>query len=235
MIPLRDENPSHSFPFFTILLIITNITAFVYEFSFGEATDQFIMNFGAIPLEYSKGLNLPDSSAISPYLSLITSMFLHGGIGHILGNMWFLWIFGDNLEDTLGKFRFIIFYFVCGLAASLTHIFLNPSSDIPCIGASGAISGVLGGYVVLFPLIRIKTLVTFLFFWTTIYVPALFFLGLWFVMQLMGQTSSGTGGGIAFAAHIGGFVAGALWMLCLSKKPRSAHVYRYSARRVPRW
>lgn len=233
MIPLRDENPTHSTPIFVIVLIVLNILAFLYEVSLGSSAEAFIYQFGILPWEVAHGENLKHSMFVPPVLTLITSMFLHGGIGHIIGNMWFLWLFGDNIEDTIGHFRFLTFYFVCGIAAGAVHIALDPNSTIPTIGASGAISGVLGGYIVLFPKIRIRTLITLGFFFDVIRVPAIFFLGLWFLTQAMGWLGPQTG--VAFAAHIGGFVAGVLYTLLLTKPSRDSLARRYETRRLPRW
>lgn len=233
MFPLRDENPSHRFPLVTVAIIVVNCLAFIWEFSGGPAAEQLIYQYAMLPIEVSTGQNLADSTAIAPYVSIFTSMFLHGGIGHLLGNMWFLWIFGDNLEDHLGHLRYFVFYLVTGVAAALTHVAFNAQSDIPTLGASGAISGVLGGYLVLFPKIRVRTLITLGFYFNIVYVPAIAFLGLWFVMQLLG--GFGGQGGIAFGAHIGGFVAGVLWMLVFSRPAPETAIHRYDARRIPRW
>lgn len=233
MFPLRDENPTHRVPFFTLILIAVNVVVFLYESSLGPHVEAFINEFSILPVEVTTGQNLPSSTLLPPYASVVTSMFLHGGWGHLLGNMWFLWIFGDNLEDHLGHFRYLIFYLVTGIAAAATHILMNPDSSIPCLGASGAISGILGGYIVLFPRIRVRTLMTLGFYWNIVHVPAVMFLGLWFVLQLIG--GAGSGAGIAFGAHIGGFVAGVVLMLLFSKKTPSARIHTYDPARSPRW
>lgn len=231
MFPLRDENPSHRFPFITVLLILANVAVFVYQLSLGEGGEAFVYQLGALPIEITTGHNLRFSQLVPPYLSLLTCMFLHGGFGHLIGNMWFLWIFGDNIEDFLGHTRFLLFYLLTGLSAGLVHVFLNPQSDIPTIGASGAISGILGAYMVLHPRIRIRTVVVLGFFWQVMRVPAYFFLGLWFVMQFLGGDAQ-----VAYGAHIGGFVAG-LALIFLFSRPSPVHhpVARYENRRLPRW
>ena len=234
MIPIRDENPSHGIPFITLLLIFSNGFVFFYQYFFGPIhPERFLFEFGILPIEVMQNENLPNSSSIPPYLSLFTSMFLHGGFGHILGNMWYLWIFGDNLEDYFGHWGFLTFYLVTGLAAGLTHVFMNPSSEIPTIGASGAISGVLGGYMILHPRIRIKTLMFFGFFIQMIYVPAFFFLGIWFIMQLLGGL--GPSGGIAFGAHIGGFVAGVFYLFLCTRRTPVPTQHPYDPHRHRRW
>ena len=224
MFPLRDENPSHHFPLVTVALILINCTVFGYEVSLGPAADAFVQSFAFIPSDFWY------SHSVYP---LFTSMFLHGGIGHVFGNMWFLWIFGDNLEDHLGKFHYLVFYTVTGLAAGLVHGWLNPESPVPTVGASGAISGILGGYMVLHPRIKIKTVVTLGFFWNIIYLPAIFFLALWFLMQLLG----GLGGPsqVAFGAHIGGFVAGTVLIFLLTKRGGNRPSRRYDPWRQRRF
>ena len=194
--PLKDENPRSRFPFVNLLIIIANVIAFIVSLS---AFEQFIEAYGFKPAEFS-------------ILTLVTSMFLHGGIAHIFGNMWFLYIFGDNVEDKFGHFKYIIFYILSGVSASLLHFMLNINSNIPAVGASGAISGVLGAYIVLFP--KVKVYVTGSYGHVG-KVSALFMLGFWFLFQLLSGAFSlfGAQSGIAFFAHIGGFVFGALFAL----------------------
>ncbi len=216
MFPIRDENASHRFPFVVVALIVVNTLVFLNEIQLGPALEHFVFEYAILPIEITRGLNLPKSEAIPPYLTLVTSMFLHGSWGHLLGNMWFLWIFGDNIEDRLGKRRFLFFYLFTGIVAGLVHVGLNPDSAIPTVGASGAISGVLGGYIVLFPHVRIRTLFFIIIIIKIIRVPAILFLGVWFVTQYMGLTHSGeAGSGVAFGAHIGGFVAGAAMIVLM--------------------
>lgn len=211
MIPLRDENPTRTFPFVTILIIAANAVIFLYQVSLGPHLEQFIAAFAAVPSAVTHFQNPESPSALPPFLTLITSMFLHGGFLHVAGNMLFLWIFGNNIEDTVGHGRFIIFYLLCGLAAGFLQVAMTPHSTIPLVGASGAISGVMGAYVVLFPRAKILTLIFLGFFIRVIRVPAYFFLFFWFAIQLMSAffaAGSPDQGGVAFFAHIGGFVAG---------------------------
>lgn len=217
MIPLKDENPTETFPFITIAFIIANALVFAYEISLGETSlEPFVRTMAVIPTEIRRGF------ALGEYPTLFTSMFLHGGPLHLLGNMLYLWIFGNNIEDAVGHFRFIIFYFLCGMAASAGHILLNASSDIPVIGASGAISGVLGAYLILYPQARVLTLVPLFFFIRIVRVPAFFFLGVWIVFQIIqGLVAGSTGGGVAWFAHIGGFFAGII-LLPLFMRSRRA-------------
>lgn len=205
MIPIRDHNPSGKFPFITYLLIALNSLVFLYMFLLPEQLmEQFVNSYGLIPQVVTQGKNL---------FSLISTMFLHGGFGHILGNMLFLNIFGDNLEDKLGHLKFILFYFLCGLGASLAQILINSNSSVPIIGASGAIAGVMGGYLVLFPRNRIDVLFSFGWIFRQATVPAQFTLFYWFLAQLLygvGSLGFSQLGGIAFFAHIGGFLTGFL-------------------------
>jgi membrane associated rhomboid family serine protease len=214
MIPLRDVIPSRTFPFFTVAFIVLNSIAFLFEMSLSSrALEEFVRLYGVVPARL-------DGTAV------FTSMFLHGGWGHFLGNMLFLWIFGDNVEDRLGHARYVVFYLLCGVAAVAAHVYMNPSSTIPTIGASGAIAGVMGAYFVLYPHSRVLALVPLFIVFEVIEVPAILFLGLWFLMQFfygVGSTAlrSGTeAGGVAFWAHIAGFVAGMAGVLVLRKPSR---------------
>jgi membrane associated rhomboid family serine protease len=210
VIPLRDNIPTRTFPGVTIALIAANVLVFVFQLSLGPSSGSaFIAAFGAVPAQFT-GAAAHAAPVLSPPLTLFSSMFLHGGLLHLLGNMVFLWIFGNNVEDSTGHLRFLVFYLLCGLAGALAHIAANPASTVPMVGASGAISGVLGAYFLLYPFARIETLVFLGFFAQTVRIPAFFFLGFWFLMQsLSGAASVGTrGGGVAFFAHVGGFVAG---------------------------
>ncbi len=208
MIPIRDHNPSGRTPVITYLLIAVNVGAAVYMLGLSPpGLENFILQYSIIPAKIGQGQNL---------VSLISSIFLHGGLGHLISNMLFLHIFGDNLEDTLGHIKFLIFYFICGLAAAGLQILLTPFSGIPMLGASGAIAGVMGGYLVLFPRQKIDVLFVFGFFIRTISLPAYFMLFYWFAFQfLFGLTSlaamTSDMGGIAYFAHVGGFAAG--WLL----------------------
>jgi hypothetical protein len=220
MIPLRDRNPSGSFPAVTIAIIAACTAVFVYELSLGRGVLGFIAEFALVPGQISYGVQSGEigiGSLASPFL---TSMFLHGGWLHLIGNMWFLWIFGDNVEDTLGSFRFLLFYVIAGVAAGVTHYALQPTSPIPTVGASGAIAGVLGGYLVLFPGARVVTLVPIGFFLQLMELPAALMIGLWFLVQLLsGALSLGIGGGgVAWWAHVGGFLAGLLLVRILTPR-----------------
>ena len=210
MIPLHDRNPSGSFPAVTIAVILACTAAFLYELSLGPGLNRFLTEFALVPGQVAYALQTGDLGwrGIAP--PFFTSMFLHGGWLHLVGNMWFLWIFGDNVEDALGSFRFVFFYLLCGLAAGFTHFILDPSSPIPTIGASGAIAGVLGGYMVLFPGARVVTLVPLGIFLRVMELPAALMIGLWFLVQLVSglMTQGLQNGGVAWWAHVGGFVAG---------------------------
>ena len=202
MIPLRDVIPSRTTPYITVTLIVLNAVAWFYEVSLpSDLLPLFLQVYGVVPARLHSA-------------TLVTSMFLHGSWMHVIGNMWYLWIFGDNVEDRVGHGRFILFYLLCGIAASIGQILMNPESTLPTIGASGAIAGVMGAYFVLYPRSRVLTLVTLVFFWEVIEVPAIMLLGFWFVMQLFSAgaiavTASTGGGGVAFMAHVAGFLCGA--------------------------
>jgi len=214
MIPIRDRNPSGTFPYVTIGIIIVNILIFLYELSLGSGLGEFIMKFGVVPLKVSYYSQVPDLAIINTFFPFISSMFLHGGFVHIIGNMWFLWIFGDNIEDKLGHFKFIAFYFLCGIIASSVHVFFNIESKVPCVGASGAIAGVLGAYMITFPRARVVTIVPLFVFIQVMELPAIVVLGFWFVIQFFNGaatiTASTSGAGVAWWAHIGGFAAGVI-------------------------
>jgi membrane associated rhomboid family serine protease len=202
MIPLRDVIPSRTTPVVTIAIIAVNALVFLFELSLGERVDAFTLYFGLVPAAFS-------------WVAMFTSMFLHGGLLHFGGNMLYLWIFGDNVEDRMGHGRFIVFYLLCGVTAALAQTIINPDSVVPMIGASGAIAGVMGAYFVLYPHSRIVTLIPIIFFFQVVEIPAIFFLGIWFLMQFVSgvgsfvaTTGGEPGGGIAFWAHVAGFVAG---------------------------
>lgn len=199
MIPLKDHNPRSTPPVVTVVIILANVVAFYSEIRYGF--DPVITRFGAVPSDILHGLRLE---------TLFTSMFLHGGFMHIAGNMLYLWIFGDNIEHYLGHSRFLVFYLLCGLLATLGHILLGCTSHVPLVGASGAISGVLGAYLVKYPKAKVVVLIPIIWFLTVRTIPAFFVLGFWFLLQLLyGLGSLDTqGGGVAFWAHVGGFVAG---------------------------
>jgi len=227
MIPLRDLDAKRTgTPVVTILLIAANALMFFFELSLGQRLESFVMSAAFVPARLSEGgLGLGDLGA--GLESGLLSMFLHGGWAHFLGNMLFLWIFGDNVEDRLGHFRYLVFYLLCGYVATFAHLWANPGSTVPAIGASGAISGVLGAYLVLHPKARIQTLIFFGFFARFVYVPAWVFLPIWFLIQLFSGVASlrvadaQAGGGVAFFAHIGGFIAGPILLFVLGgwRKP----------------
>jgi membrane associated rhomboid family serine protease len=220
MIPLKDENPSRTFPFITIAIIAINALVFLYELTLGEGLDGLVKNFGVIPY------NLTHAFSTAIFLTLFTSLFLHGGFSHIIGNMLYLWIFGNNIEDRLGHVRFIFFYLLCGIAASFGHVLSALNSKIPTIGASGAISGVLGAYLILYPNAKILTLVPLFYTFRIIRINAKWFLLIWIVMQIFSGTASVTyadssaGAGVAWFAHIAGFFAGILFLYLLSPKKK---------------
>ncbi len=213
MIPLRDSQPSFSKPVVTISLIAINTAVFFFQFSLDRfSLNHFILTYGIVPGDLSLA-------------TLVTSMFLHGGWLHLIGNMWFLWIYGDNVEDLLGHGKFLLFYLLCGVAAGVAHVALNLDSRVPTVGASGAIAGVMGAYLVKFPRSRIVTLVPIFFFLTTIEIPASLILVYWFVVQFFsGFGSIGysnmSEGGVAWFAHVGGFLAGALLVMLLAPRDR---------------
>ena len=211
MIPIKDINPSRKTPVVTITLIVICFIVFFYQVQLGVLNSIFVKMFGVIPYEISHGVDIPPPSPTAPYGNLISHQYLHGGLFHILGNMLFLWVFGDNVEDKLGRLRFIIFYTVCGISAALLQVLVYPDSTIPLIGASGAISGVLGAYMVFFPRAQIITLVFILFFIDIVILPAALWISLWFLMQFVSALLSVNHlsmGGVAWFAHIGGFLTG---------------------------
>jgi membrane associated rhomboid family serine protease len=219
-IPLKDENPRSTFPIINILLILTNIAVFVYQLTLPPRVYQsFVLMNATVPARFPAFLS-GHGGFEHAFLPLLTSMFLHGGLLHIAGNMLFLWIFGDNIEDYFGHFPYLLFYLVCGVGSGLMHVAFNWGSHIPAIGASGAISGVMGAYALLFPLERILTLV-FIFL---VPIPALFILGVWFVMQFaeavtsVGSASAAATGGVAVWAHVGGFLLGMAITLITRKR-----------------
>jgi membrane associated rhomboid family serine protease len=204
LIPLRDHNPHSRFPAVTLLIIAANTVAWFYELYLGEDLQQFILATGAIPYEITNHVDIRPRNLLPVPGSIWTSMFLHGGWLHIIGNMWFLWIFGDNIEYALGSLRYLVFYLVVGTVGALAQSFSMPASTAPMIGASGAVAGVLGGYLMLYPRARVETILPIPLLLTRFDVPAWVFLGLWF----LGQFFIPTGSGVAWMAHVGGFVAG---------------------------
>lgn len=207
-IPLRDNIPSRSFPIVNVLLIMINFTIFFYQISLGRYVDPYIYSYGVIPAQLvAQGLTEEQM------VRLTSAMFLHGGWFHILSNMLYLWIFGDNVEDRMGHLKYLVFYLLTGYIATLAHVFYFPQSQAPLIGASGAIAGVLGAYLILYPRAKVLTLIFFFIFIQVVPIPAIIFLGLWFFLQLLSGTAALTAQAaqsVAFWAHIGGFVAGIL-------------------------
>lgn len=224
MLPLRDNIRSNSRPIVTYIILGINILVFIYEISLGTHLDMFVKQFGAVPY------NIFNPVGLASYTTLFTSMFMHANLMHIIGNMLFLWIFADNIEDRLGHIMFIVFYLACGLAGTLLHSIFTPTSTIPMIGASGAISGVLGAYIILYPKARISALIPLGFFFRVIQLPSLVFLGIWFLMQFLFGISSirATGGGVAYFAHIGGFLLGLLWALPYKFRQKKQYEYKIS-------
>lgn len=224
MIPLKDDIPSRTFPAVTLLLIALNVIVFLVELVRGEP---FIAAFAMVPRHVVEHPTWPMAATGLPvWTTVFTAMFLHGSWVHLGGNMLYLWIFGNNTEDTLGHGRFLIFYLVCGAAAAALQILLGPGSAVPTLGASGAIAGVLGAYIYLFPYARVTTVIFIVFFWTVTELSAAFLLGVWFLMQLYNtliSTAATLGGaqesgGVAFGAHVGGFVAGWLLIRLLARR-----------------
>jgi membrane associated rhomboid family serine protease len=213
MIPLRDIIPSRTTPYITVTIIVINALAWFYEIALpSDRLPAFLTHYGVVPANFSPP-------------TLVTSMFLHGSWSHVIGNMWYLWIFGDNVEDRVGHGRFIIFYLLCGIVAALTQVTADPSSALPTIGASGAIAGIMGAYFVLYPQSRVLTLLPWIFI-QIVELPAVVLLGFWFLMQLFSAgaiavtSSSHGGGGVAFMAHIGGFILGAAAIFVFRKRER---------------
>lgn len=206
----------------TVALIAVNTAVFLFQAAAPHGLELAAVRFGAVPYAITHFRSLPEAAAFPPLLTLLTSMFLHGSFFHLGGNMLYLWIFGNNIEDKLGPVRFAIFYVVCGVAASLTHILFQPGSRIPMIGASGAIAGVLGAYWIVFPRARVKTFIFLIFYIGVVAVPAGVILGIWFLLQVL---SVGMGGGVAWFAHIGGFLTGVLLVrLALGKGFREPRI-----------
>jgi len=217
MIPLKDDNPTTTKPIVTYFLIGLCVFIFLIQFSSQSyQTGELFYSYGLIPSVLMGNKNLPiDLYAVPAYLTIFTSMFMHGGFMHLAGNMLYMWIFADNIEDNLGPSRFLIFYLLAGVGAAMTQVFMDTQSQVPMVGASGAIGGVLGAYLINHPNARVLVLIPFGFFSQLIKIRALYVLGFWFVLQFIS-----TGGGVAYAAHIGGFVSGMILILFFNKKRR---------------
>jgi membrane associated rhomboid family serine protease len=216
MIPLRDVIPSRTTPYLTVTIIVLNGLVWFFELALPrDVLPVFLQVYGVVPADFSP-------------LTLISSMFLHGSWSHVIGNMWYLWIFGDNVEDRMGHGRFLVFYLLCGIAAAVGQIVIDPESTLPTIGASGAIAGVMGAYFVLYPHSRVLTLIPIFFvFMRVIELPAIVLLGFWFLMQLFSAgtvavTASTHGGGVAFMAHVAGFVTGVIGVFVFRKRQLDA-------------
>ena len=247
MIPISDDNPTRIKPYVVYALIAINVLVYIIDHV--GATNAFgrLWNWSMVPYSVISDVRVvpvlnqvgqivgfskaPEVGPHPQWITIFSSMFLHGGLAHIGGNMLFLWIFGNNIEDTLGHFKFILFYLACGVLAAITHIvvsFMGGSQFIPTVGASGAIAGVLGAYLILFPQARVRTLVLFWIIWHFVEIPAVFVLGVWFLTQLTGILGTGgqVGGGVAYGAHIGGFIAGVILILLvggrrlINRRPR---------------
>jgi len=235
MFPIRDTIPSKNYPVVNNTIIGINVILFLFEMSQGANLDRFVYIYGLVPARYS----MPQISSYfttgQQILSWLSFMFLHGGFWHLLGNMWFLYIFGDNVEDRLGPFRYLVFYLLCGITSGLSHLLFNLHSNIPTIGASGAIAGVMGAYLILHPHSKILTLIPIIIIPWFIEIPAFFFLGFWFILQFLSAAGShGNIGGIAWWAHIGGFVFGIVLLkifLVLPETGVSSKMRRVTAKR----
>jgi len=235
MIPFRDHNPSGTVPYVTIALVALNVLVFLHEMSLPPVRrQQFVLEYSLQPREVADVLSgepVSSGQRLHPFATVFTSMFLHGGLLHLLGNMLYLWIFGDNVEDRMGHVKYLLFYVLCGFGAGALHMMFNAGSPVPTVGASGAISGVLGAYMLAFPRARVSTLVVLGIFITVIDLPALVLLGFWFLLQFfsgVGSLGAASAGGVAWWAHVGGFLVG-MALLAVFQKPREtrrAYVYK---------
>jgi membrane associated rhomboid family serine protease len=232
VIPLSDDPPRRVFPLVTVTLIIINVLVFLYEIGLGDRGDAFLQAFGAVPAEIVSGRDIgPRAPLGNPYLTLVTSMFLHGGFLHIASNMIYLWVFGDNIEEAFGHVGYLIFYLVCGVLAALAQVAIDPISTVPSVGASGAIAGVLGAYLIIFGSAQVRTLVFLGPIILLPRIPAMLLIGFWFLTQLISGVGALTDrtqqtGGVAFWAHIGGFVAGVILAKLFGPRTTTAARYR---------
>jgi len=229
MLPLRDDIPSRTFPIVTLMIVLLNGLVFIYELSLGRQLEYLLLDWAIVPLRYTDSDVARHFTIFEEAKPFLTSMFLHGGWLHLIGNMWTLWIFGDNVEDRLGHRRFLGLYLLSGFAAGLVHIFTNVNSALPTIGASGAVAGIMGAYFRFFPHARVEMVIPPLFFGPVFVVPAVIFLGWWILLQFFNGTvslvaSRADFGGVAWWAHVGGFVFG---MLVVLFAPRRRNVVRY--------
>jgi membrane associated rhomboid family serine protease len=226
MLPFRDNIPARRFPLVTVLIIAANAAVFLYQLTLSETTlQEVVVLHGVVPARVQVLARLPVRAAGSALTSVWTAMFLHAGWVHLIGNMWYLWIFGDNVEDRMGRFRFLLFYLLCGAAGNAAHIAFNLDSSVPSIGASGAVAGVLGAYLLSYPFARILTLLPFLFVWPVIELPALLVLGGWFLLQLLNGATSEGRAGVAWWAHIGGFLAGMALVAVFARRPTRRYTW----------
>jgi membrane associated rhomboid family serine protease len=222
MIPIRDTIQSKNYPVVNTVIIAANVLFYLVQLAQGERLNQFIFTYGLVPARYS----IPEIASYFSFgqqvVSFLSFMFLHGGFWHLLGNMWSLYIFGDNVEDRLGSIRYLLFYILCGLASGLFHLFINWHSKIPTIGASGAIAGIMGAYFLLYPKSKILTLIPIFFIPYFLELPAFFFIGIWFILQFISAAGSSSElGGVAWWAHIGGFLFGIIFLKMFLKIPQS--------------
>jgi membrane associated rhomboid family serine protease len=240
MIPIRDTIQSKNYPVMTMAIIAVNVAAWFMEPSQDWDMNRFMVLYGLVPARYTVDAVAEHFTLLQQTFSFLSFMFLHAGIFHLLGNMWFLYIFGDNVEDRLGPVRFLVFYLLCGWASGLSHFAFNMESQIPIVGASGAIAGVMGAYFVLYPRARVLTLIPLLFIPYFIEIPAAFFLGIWFLIQFLSASLEGSvgGGGIAWWAHVGGFLFGVLFYYLVRMIPATGVSARLQEatvrRRTPR-
>ena len=224
MFPLKSDIPSRYFPVVNLWLIIVNILCFGYELSLGQELESFITAHGFVPVRFAAE-QAGNTISLAGYLPVFSAMFLHGGLIHIFSNLWMLWVFGGNVEDRMGHGRYLLFYLLCGVGAALAQFWANPQAQAPMIGASGAISGVLGAYFLLYPRARILTFVPIFILFYLVEIPAYFFIGFWFLMQFLQgavqQVAVGrlVEGGVAWWAHVGGFVAGVLLLYLFKRGP----------------
>lgn len=236
MIPIRDTNRSETYPVINYCIIAATILAFIFELFQGQGLKEFIFRYGLVPARYAEAQIAANFTISQRVLPFFTSLFLHGGFLHLLGNMWFLYIFGDNVEDRFGHLRYLAFYLLCGLAAGASHLVLNWHSNVPTIGASGAIAGVMGAYLILYPRAKVLTLLPLFFFFTFVEVPAFLFLGIWFLFQfLIAAATAGQAGGIAWGAHIGGFIFGIVFLKLFEIVPKTganAKIQRLTRKRT---
>ena len=225
MIPFKDENPTKSFPFLTIGIIVVNCIVFLFELSYPEGIQKVFYDYGAIPKNL---LTLKTQQPVPVVFTIFTSMFMHGGFLHIIGNMLYLWIFGNNIEDRLGHFRFLVFYIISGIVAAYSHAFTSPNSEVPMIGASGAVSGILGAYLLLYPHAKVHTLIFFGFFIQIVRVPAVIVIGFWGIIQIINgllSKSAMIDSSVAWFAHIGGFIFGFLTIKLWVKRKNNYYMY----------